>query len=109
MLGSKLLVAKPALARELQESDGEMLSSYNDFDSGDVVESILKGWELPPSIEDDESILNVMPLDTIHDDEDWELPPSIEDDEGMLSSRPLDIIPDEPECLQGEATLLIFI
>jgi hypothetical protein len=56
MLGPQLLTAKVVLSLEREYTDGEIFSIYNDnFELGDVDESILEDWKLPPSIEDEEA------------------------------------------------------
>lgn len=64
MPGPQPLTAKLIPSFESEYTDGEIFSIYNDnFELGDVDESTLEDWKLPPSIEDEAAKALDMTLD----------------------------------------------
>jgi hypothetical protein len=109
MLGLRLFTVKSVVPHDREEADGKINLNYDSFGLGEIVESTLENWQLPPSIEDEEAMLSSRPPDTISTEADWVLPPSIEDEEPMRSSRSLEMILNVAEDKQGEASLIIFL
>jgi hypothetical protein len=68
MLDLQLLTAKPILSHAYGYGDGEAFFIYDDnFELGDMDESILRDWKLPPSIEDEEAKQLDVTLDEARD------------------------------------------